>query len=116
MEIFEYKNFKIVGTDYEDSKSRGHIAVIFYKDQELIKNKIRFYNRTWERYDYQSVILDALYDIMKIRENRIVNDYKDKMKIQRITKKKRNEIIACDDYMIELRDVYNYFNNEYKRR
>lgn len=115
MRIFEYKNFKIVGETYETSNSWGHKAVVFKGDYELAKSKIRYYNRTWERYTYQSVILDALYEAIKKRECRLIAHYKEKTGAQRITKRKREEIVECDKEILELRDVYNYFNDKYGR-
>lgn len=115
MQIFEYKNFKIVGDSYSNSRSWGHTAVVFKDNYELSKSKIRYFNRTWERYTYQMVILDALYDEIKRVENRIIANYKDKSGATRITKRKREELIECDKEIIELRDVYDYFNNKYGR-
>ena len=115
MQIFTYKNFKIVGDSYSNSRSWGHTAVVFKEDYELSKSRIRYYNRTWESYTYQSVILDALYEAIKGRESRIIADYKDKSGAIRITKRKREELVECDEDIIELRDVYDYFNNKYGR-
>lgn len=115
MQIFSYKNFKIVGDTFSNSKSWGHTAVVFKDDYELSKSKIRYYNRTWERYTYQSVILDALYMAIKGRENSIIADYKYKSGASRITKHKKEEIIECDKEIIELRDAYEYFKDKYGR-
>ena len=115
MQIFSYKDYKIVGDTYNTSKSWGHTAVVFKGDNELSKSKIRYYNRTWERYTYQSVIMDALYEAIKRRENRIITDYKDATGATRITKRKREELVECDSAIIDLRDAYDYFNNKYGR-
>ena len=115
MQIFEYKNYKIVCDTYSNSNSWGHTAVVFKEDYELSRSKIRYYNRTWECYTYQSVILDALYVAIKGRENRIIADYKYKSGAVRITKRKKEEIIECDKEIIELRDVYEYFKDKYGR-
>ena len=115
MQIFSYKNFKIVGDSYSNSQSWGHTAVVFKDDYELSKSKIRYYNRTWERYTYQSVILDALYVAIKERESRLIADYKAQTKASRITKHKKEEIIECDKEIIELRDVYEYFKDKHGR-
>jgi hypothetical protein len=114
MKIFEYKNFKIVGETYETSQSWGHKAVVFHEDTEIAKGKIRYYNRTWECYTYQSVILDAFYEAIKGRECRLIAEYKDKMGISRMTKHKKDEILQCDDYLMELNDAYKYFKDEYR--
>ena len=115
MQIFEYKNFKIVGDTFSNSQSWGHTAVVFKDNYELSKSKIRYYNRTWERYTYQSVILDALYDAIKSRQSRLIADYKDKTGVTRMSKRKKEEIVECDNEIIELRDVYDYYNNKYGR-
>lgn len=115
MQIFEYKNFKIVGDSYSNSRSWGHTAVVFKGDYELSRSKIRYYNRTWERYTYQSVILDALYVAIKERECRLIADYKEKTKASRITKHKKEEVVECDSEIIELRDAYDYFKDKYGR-
>ena len=115
MQIFEYKNFKIVGDTFSNSQSWGHTAVVFKDNYELSKSKIRYYNRTWERYTYQSVILDALYDAIKSRQSRLIADYKNTTGVSRMTKRKKEEVVECDSEIIELRDVYEYFNNKYGR-
>ena len=115
MQIFSYKNFNIVGDTFSNAQSWGHTAVVFREDKEISKSKIRYFNRTWERYTYQSVILDALYDAIKRRENYLIINYKDITGASRITKRKKEELVECDKKIIELRDVYDYFNNKYGR-
>lgn len=114
MKIFEYKNFKVVCDTYSKSNSWGHTAVVFKDDYELSRSKIRYYNRTWECYTYQSVILDALYDAIKSQQSYLITTYKDKNNVSRITKNKKDEILECDKELIELNDVYNYFKSECK--
>jgi hypothetical protein len=88
---------------------------VFKDNHELSSSKIRYYNRTWERYTYQSVILDALYDAINSRQSRLIADYKYTTGVSRMTKRKKEEIVECDSEIIELRDVYEYFNNKYGR-
>lgn len=33
----------------------GHEAKLFYKGQEIAKNRVRYYNRTWEAYQFDTV-------------------------------------------------------------
>ena len=33
----------------------GHEAKLFYQGQEVAKNRVRYYNRTWEAYQFDSV-------------------------------------------------------------
>ncbi len=50
---------------YSNSKTWGHIARCFYLGQEVAKNKICYYNRTWEAYQFDSVKSGLLAKIDK---------------------------------------------------
>ena len=115
MQIFEYKNFKIVGDTFSNSRNWGHTAVVFQGNCELSKSKAVYYNRTWERYTYQSVILDALYDAIKSRQSRLIADYKDTTGVSRMTKHKKDELFECDKELMALNDAYEYFKDKYGR-
>ena len=69
MQIFEckaYPEFKIVAYSYETPSSWGHKAeLIRNNDHTLNEYKITYYNRTWEKYQYQSVIKGVLSTYMQ---------------------------------------------------
>ena len=96
MRIFEckaYPEFKIVAYSYETSNSWGHKAKLM-KNNDYILNeyKIRYYNRTWECYQYQSVIKAVLSDYMTYIINDYINDYKDTNDIKRLNRNLREEL------------------------
>lgn len=46
----------IIGCEvYNNSRAWGHIAKCFYKGNEVAEARIRYHNRTWEAYQYDSV-------------------------------------------------------------
>lgn len=92
MTIFEHNTIKVLCYTLDEF----NIAVVFEEDNELSKSKIRDFVNEREKYKYQSVILDALYNSLKIRENFLITKYKDKNKTTRITKNKRTELVECD--------------------
>lgn len=97
MKIFEckaYPEFKIVAYTYETPSSWGHKAeLIRNNDYTLNTYKIRYYNRTWECYQYQSVIKSVLNDYIDYLIKDYINDYKTQNSITRLKSQQREELI-----------------------
>jgi hypothetical protein len=45
---------------YETRNSWGHVAKLIVNGTEVDRTKIRYYNRTWESFEYESVIYQLL--------------------------------------------------------
>jgi len=96
---------------FETQTGWGHIARIIENEtmQCVGYYKINYYNRTWERYQYQSAILGAIDDML--------NDYKEEWKetnnVKRFTEKTRN-LFNNDEHTKEIKAMYEYFLNEYR--
>ena len=88
MRIFEckaYPEFKIVAQSYETRNSWGHKAYLVNDNNYTMNTyKIRYYNRTWECYQYQSVIKSVLNDYLTQLIHDYINDYKDSNNITRL--------------------------------
>lgn len=66
-----------------------HICVMFINDYHRTTIYHSYYNRTWERYTYQTVMLEAIQEVMdEIYENEL-QDYKEHNGIKRLTAAKR---------------------------
>jgi hypothetical protein len=53
----------ITGEVYSNSRAWGHEVRAIYNGSEYTKNRVRYYNRTWERYQFESAwqgLLDKL--------------------------------------------------------
>lgn len=57
------KDLYIVCETFSNSRNWGHRAKAYYKGQLVAEKKIIYYNRTWERYQFESVML-CLFDIL----------------------------------------------------
>lgn len=97
MKIFEckaYPELKIVAYSYETRNSWGHKATLILNDtRELNQYKITYYNRTWECYQYQSVIKSVISDYLDYLLNEYVDDYKADNNIKRLKKSIKDELI-----------------------
>lgn len=81
-----------------------HIAKLYINGRFITRSNRQYYNRTWEMYNYQSVMID----IIKVMINDVNEIYLDKFKTEKgyknMTKKRQLEF---SDYIA--------FNTEYER-
>lgn len=96
MQIFKckaYPEYEIVAYSYETRTSWEHKATLIHNGtHELNRYKIIYYNRTWECYQYQSVIKSVLDDYISYLINEYINDYKALHNITRLKKSQREEL------------------------
>ena len=97
MQIFtckKYPELSIVAHTYENSHNWGHKATLLHNGtHELNTYKITYYNRTWECYQYQSVIKSVLNDYIDYLIKDYINDYKTQNSITRLKSQQREELI-----------------------
>lgn len=67
-----------------------HETELFKNDRLIGKNKIQYYNRTWECYTYQSVMKGAVHILMDDEEKAYKTAWKENHGIKRLTAEKRN--------------------------
>lgn len=64
MKIYKItENLSISGEVYSNSNAWGHEVKAFWRGREVEKNRVRYYNRTWERYAFETAwsgLLDKL--------------------------------------------------------
>lgn len=59
--IKDFKPLQFVCESYETRNSWGHKGKVLYNNKDIgITYKIRYYNRTWESYRYQSLLLHLI--------------------------------------------------------
>ena len=116
MEIRELSNgFKFVNNSRGNRSGFVHETTLFNNNGVEIGNyKIQYYNRTWECYQYQTVMKNCIYDIIEKRKNNFIRLSKEKYNIRRLTKEKREQAEAVFENMEqikELRKMYKELEN-----
>lgn len=84
-----------------------HIAVLLQSGFEIARNVCYYYNRTWEEYRFQSVARGAVHCAIAEREGEILQRYRTKNNLQRMTAKRREEvekIYKADRLLIDLNE------------
>jgi hypothetical protein len=58
MQLYKINEDLTVSTEaWSNFRAWGHEVRAFYKGREVEKNNIRYFNRTWERYTYETALL-----------------------------------------------------------
>ena len=115
MEIKKYEignvNYEFVCEGWSNSRGWGHEVHLFRNNWEIAKNRIRYYNRTWENYRFQTCMLGAIDSAMTDIVERAIENYKYKNNIERFKKGEKQTVIENmekenEDYksLVELRD------------
>lgn len=103
------------------NNSRGNRSGFVHETTLLNNNglevgnyKIQYYNRTWECYQYQSVMQSCIHNIIEKRKENFIRLSKEKYNIRRLTKEKREQAEAVFENMEqikELRKMYRELKN-----
>lgn len=115
--LFEHNNYSIIAQSYETSTGWGHIAILKHNDRPLDTlqtARIRYYNRTWERYQYQSAILDVISQQIEAVKDLLCWTHKAHTGKSRLTKQEKEELYANDSEIAELKELKHYFADEYR--
>lgn len=102
--------FSFVCESWKTRNSWGHKVSLYQNDTLLIGTaKVRYYNRTWERYQYQSVIksviFNAIEEIKAIAKKAFLSIHNYKV----MTKKRAAEFV---EYLTEDK-YFNMYNQLY---
>lgn len=121
MQIFEHTtningnltNYKIVCSYKSNRTGFKHTANLFISSYQLAETSIQYYNRTWESYTYQSVILQAINIALEETKEKIkrttLQEIGEKTLRSQRAKDAVNAATAESQRMQELRDLYDHF-------
>lgn len=110
MEIINIKlgkdrKYTIVAEYYETYNSWGHIARVFKNNVEVGYQKIRYYNRTWETYQFQSAINSALNVAIDNAIERAITIFKYENEIERFKKGQKEQVLKEFKKTLEYKDL-----------
>lgn len=93
-----------INETWETSCAWGHRSVLMHNGVQYAENKVRYYNRTWEEYRYKSCMSGCVYKLLEERYNTLVDVYKFKNDVVRLTQKKREDFentMLAEDLMYQ---------------
>lgn len=85
--------YNIVNEYWETSNSWGHKSTLIAPWGEVESKKVRYYNRTWECYTYQSCMSNLIGTILENNLKSYITEYKEKNGISRLLADKKAKVI-----------------------
>ena len=119
MEIkrIECKNgrvYNIVNETWETSRAWGHKSTLIAPWGEVESRKVKYQNRTWERYTYESCMSGLINTILENNLKSYITQYKEKNDIRRLTRLQKDMIKAewqQQEYTQELMEIKERIND-----
>ena len=119
MEIrrIECKNgrvYNIVNETWETSRAWGHKSTLIAPWGEVESRKVKYLNRTWERYTYESCMSGLINTILEDNLKSYITQYKEKNDITRLTSLQKDMIKAEwqeKEYTQELMEIKERIND-----
>lgn len=107
-QLFTHKNYTIVAETYTTSNAWGHKATLYHNNYAIATNKIRYYNRTWESYEYQSVIRGLISSEIEKHYTKAITLYKQGTGKKRLTQEQKQHAINIYEskQLKELKEFY----------
>ena len=108
------REYNIVNETWETSRAWGHKSTLVAPWGEVESHKVRYYNRTWERYTYESCMSGLINTILEDNLKSYITEYKEKNDITRLTSLQKDMIKAEwqeKEYTQELMEIKERIND-----
>lgn len=108
------REYNIVNEYWETSRAWGHKSTLVAPWGEVESHKVRYYNRTWERYTYESCMSGLIETILEDNLKSYITQYKEKNDITRLTSPQKDMIKAEwqeKEYTQELMEIKERIND-----
>ena len=116
MEIRKLKNgYQFVNNWKSNRSGFVHETTLFNEyGRELGRYKCQYYNRTWECYEYQTVMKNCIYDLIEKKKKAFIQRSKEKKGIKRLLQKEKEIILQHFEQLKqtkEYRQIYKELDN-----
>ena len=108
------REYNIVNEYWETSHAWGHKSTLIAPWGEVESRKVKYLNRTWERYTYESCMSGLINTILEDNLKSYITQYKEKNDITRLTSLQKDMIKAEwqeKEYIQELMEIKERIND-----
>ena len=106
--------YNIVNETWETSRAWGHKSTLVAPWGEVESRKVKYLNRTWERYTYESCMSGLIETILEDNLKSYITQYKEKNDITRLTSLQKDMIKTewqQQEYTQELMEIKERIND-----
>ena len=106
--------YNIVNEYWETSRAWGHKSTLIAPWGEVESRKVKYINRTWERYTYESCMSGLIETILEDNLKSYITQYKEKNDITRLLADKKAKVIKEwqeKEYIQDLKEIKERIKN-----
>lgn len=103
--IINNNTYTFVCETWTTARAWEHKVTLFRNNTEYTTQKITYYNRTWECYEYQSCMLKCVNSIIDEEKEFIFNEYKRANNKKRLTQEQKDELTNNSKIIQELKEL-----------
>jgi hypothetical protein len=85
--------YEFMNESWSNSRAWGHRSILFKNGYQIGENRVRYINRTWESYTFQSCMSGLVYSLNELAKEGYINTYKSKNNIARFKKGQKEQVI-----------------------
>ena len=100
------KLYEVFGQYWETRNSWGHNGYLLIDGHEVSKNRVRYYNRTWEGYRFQTAGRGAVWAYIEELKRRALNRYREATGRARLSQSLKDGIYKLDPDIQAVQMVY----------
>ena len=97
--------YSFVCEGWSNSKGWGHRVTLIKNIYTMCEAKIKYYNRTWENYEFQTCMLKAISIVEEQKQELELEYYKAKTGRKRLKEAEKQEIYANCEELKELQEL-----------
>ena len=91
--VINGNRWELVNEYWETSRAWGHKTTIIRNGYDYGSRKVRYYNRTWEAYTYQTCMSSAVLGLQKEEIDKYIKRYKEENGIDKFKNGERLKVI-----------------------
>ena len=85
--------WRLVNESWSNSNGWGHKTTVILNNYDYEPHRVRYYNRTWEMYTYQTCMSGAISEIYDRELNRYIENWKYKNNVDKFKKGQKEAVI-----------------------
>ena len=120
VKVINGNRWELVNDTWSTYNAWGHKTTIIRDGYDYQTHKVRYYNRTWEMYTYQTCMSGAVQEIYDTELQTYIDDFKYKNNIKRFKRGQKEAVIkqfeadGIGAELLELKDAIRYENFDRK--
>lgn len=99
-------NYEVFGQYWETRNAWGHIGILLMNGHEIARDRVRYYNRSWECYRFQTAGQCAVRKAMDETAAGLLDEYRERTGRVRLSKEIKAGILDASEEYRALSEVY----------